>query len=319
MAATTLFVVAAVLVNGRGAVAAEGATNFYLLGLRGPGSAITPPPGIFLENDFFIYDGNAQASRSFLKNGRLLADLQARAYVNLLSVLWVTPADIAGGHLAFTITGLYGGPDIKAGAGALVPQLNIGVGRTLHDSASFFGDPVVGSYLGWSAGNFHWQFGTSVNVPIGYYDKVGFANISFHRWAADLYGNATWFNPQLGVDLSGTAGFTFNGANPYTHYRTGNEFHLELSASKNLTQELSVGVLGYYYQQVTGDSGTGAILGPFEGRVAALGGTIGYNFKIGEIPVATRVKVFRELDVQNRLKGTAGFLSIAFPLWVQSH
>jgi hypothetical protein len=52
MAIITMLV-AVSLFNDRGAVAAEGATSFYLLGLRGPGSAITPPPDIFLQNDFF--------------------------------------------------------------------------------------------------------------------------------------------------------------------------------------------------------------------------------------------------------------------------
>ncbi len=39
---------------------------------------------------------------------------------------------------------------------------------------------------------------------------------------------------------------------------------------------------GYFYQQVTGDSGPGASLGDFKGRIAAIGGTMGYNFKMAE-------------------------------------
>jgi hypothetical protein len=44
---------------------------------------------------------------------------------------------------------------------------------------------------------------------------------------------------------------------------------------------------GYYYQQVTGDSGVGATLGDFEGRVTALGGILTYDFALGKIPVST--------------------------------
>jgi len=38
-----------------------------------------------------------------------------------------------------------------------------------------------------------------------------------------------------------------------------------------------MGLIGYYYQQITGDSGLGAKLGPFKGRVVALGGTMAYT------------------------------------------
>jgi hypothetical protein len=52
--------------------------------------------------------------------------------------------------------------------------------------------------------------------------------------------------------------------------------------------------------------------------VVALGGSAGYTFPVGKIPVSTRIKVFRELDVQNRMLGTAGFFTVAFPLMVDS-
>ena len=91
---------------------------------------------------------------------------------------------------------------------------------------------------------------------------------------------------------------------------------LEWSASKYLSKELSVGLVGYFYDQLTGDSGRGDRIGPFKGRVTALGGEIGYTFKVGEIPVSTNVRVFREFDVRNRFTGTATYLTISAPLWV---
>jgi hypothetical protein len=42
------------------------------------------------------------------------------------------------------------------------------------------------------------------------------------------------------------------------------------------------------------------------------------SFPVGKIPVSTRIKVFRELDVQNRMLGTAGYFKVAFPLMVDS-
>lgn len=111
-------------------------------------------------------------------------------------------------------------------------------------------------------------------------------------------------------------GVTFNWSNPATRYLTGTEFHLEWSASKHLIRQLTVGLVGYHYDHLSGDSGAGALLGPFKGRVTAFGGSIGYTLKLGEIPVPTSVRVLRELDIQNRFECTATWLSIEAPLWV---
>ena len=77
-----------------------------------------------------------------------------------------------------------------------------------------------------------------------------------------------------------------------------------------------MGLIGYYYQQITGDSGLGATLGPFKGSVVALGGTMGFNFDVGQLPWSVRLKVYKEVHVENRLEGAGGFLTLAIPLYV---
>ena len=46
-------------------LAAEGGTSFYLLGSRGPMAGFTPPPGVYVQNDLYRYDGAAQKTISF--------------------------------------------------------------------------------------------------------------------------------------------------------------------------------------------------------------------------------------------------------------
>jgi hypothetical protein len=53
---------------------------------------------------------------------------------------------------------------------------------------------------------------------------------------------------------------------------------------------VSIGPAGYFYDQITGDGGPGDRIGPFEGRVIALGGAMTYNFALGKIPVSTRAQ-----------------------------
>ncbi len=128
----------------------------------------------------------------------------------------------------------------------------------------------------------------------------------------------TWLDPTIGWDLSAAVGFTFNQTNTATDYKTGDEFHLEWAATKYITKEFTIGLVGYYYQQLTPDSGTGARLGAFEGRVIALGGSIGYTFEAGKLPISTRLKVFREFDALNRPEGTAGYFTVSVPLAIDT-
>jgi len=55
-----------------------------------------------------------------------------------------------------------------------------------------------------------------------------------------------------------------NTENPDTDYRTGTEFHLDFMLNQFLAESFGIGFHGYYYDQLTGDSGSGAILGDFK-------------------------------------------------------
>jgi hypothetical protein len=110
------------------------------------------------------------------------------------------------------------------------------------------------------------------------------------------------------------AGFTFNWENPDTDYTTGTEFHIEWALVQHLSKTLAVGIAGYHHQQVTGDSGAGATLGDFKGRVTALGP--GRDLQLparqnsGQHAVVLPYRVDR-LD--------AGLLTISMPLSVAIH
>ena len=60
---------------------------------------------------------------------------------------------------------------------------------------------------------------------------------------------------------------TFSVRNPATHYKNGDAFIWDWAVGKNLPNGLQIGAAGYAYQQLTADSGSGAKLGPFKGRV----------------------------------------------------
>ena len=168
------------------------------------------------------------------------------------------------------------------------------------------------AFIGWDIGNWHIKTTGLLNIPIGSYDANNLANMGFNRWAFDASGAVTWLDPQIGLEVSVAAGFTFNGENPDTDYRTGTEFHVEYAVMQHFSPAFSAGVVGYYYEQITADSGAGATLGPFEGQVAAIGPNFAYDFPVAGVPVSAGLRWLHEFDARNRLEGDAVFGTLAF-------
>ncbi|MGO4171239.1 SphA family protein [Bosea sp. TAF32] len=310
--AATAWVVAGAIPDT--AFATEGGASLYVPGFRGPGAGIVPPPGFYFENDIYSYSGRLSASRQTQIGGAVLANVKVEARVDFVTPTWVTPIEIFGGNLGFALTLPFGQPRVSAGALIAAPRLGRAFGAKLRDSDFLFGDPVLTSFVGWHAGNFHWQVGGAVNIPSGTYQDGSLSNLSFNRWIGDIYAAATWLDPKIGLDISGAVGLEINGTNDATDYKSGNAVHVDLAVSQYFSKEFSVGALFAHYQQITGDSGSGASLGPYKGRVTAVGGTIAYSFAVAGTPVTARLKVLREVSVENRPQGTIGLFSIAFPL-----
>lgn len=285
--------------------AAESAVGVYLLGLRGAGAGILPPEGLYLSSQNYFYSGSISGGIPF-ENGQIAGRATATPIVNVPTLLWSTPVEIGGARLGLSATAPFGRMEISGAIGPL----------PLRDSTFTVGDPSFGASLGWHAGQFHWQLGVTAFAPWGDYHRGALANVAKHRGALDAFGAITWLEPTLGLDITNVVGITFNATNSATHYRTGDEFHWEWAVTRKLAGGFSFGAVGYLYQQLTDDSGTGAVLGPFRGRVAAIGPTLGYDFIIDRTPISTRLRVYSEFETEKRLRGTAGFISLSMPLWV---
>jgi len=158
-----------------------------------------------------------------------------------------------------------------------------------------------------------------INIPVGYWEKGDITSAGFNHWAVDVTGAVTYLDMKTGVEISGAAGFTFNGENPDTNVTTGTEFHVEGAAVQNFSKSFGIGINGYFYDQVTEDTGLPPLLGGFEGRVAALGPVVNWNFQVGKIPVSMSFKYFHEFDVKNRLEADSEYFTLTMPLSVSGH
>ena len=75
---------------------------------------------------------------------------------------------------------------------------------------------------------------------------------------------------------------------------------------------LTLGAEGFYFTQVTGDSGSGATLGDFKGETAGLGAIIGYIRPMGEQTLVLEAKYLDEMHTKNRVEGDMIWLKAVF-------
>jgi hypothetical protein len=77
---------------------------------------------------------------------------------------------------------------------------------------------------------------------------------------------------------------------------------------------VGAGANGFFYQQITGDSGSGARLGGFEGMTTGIGPAISYAYSVGGLDLAAEVKWLPEIGVTNRLSGNTVWFKLAISL-----
>ena len=305
------------------AQASDGGKSVYLLGKRGPLAAFVPKPGIYLSNDVYYYDAG---SSDLLPLGdrvgdHVVQDVSAQALMDIPQFTWVTDATVAGGRLAFSLLTPFGKLDVDGKGTVELPNGGTGPNVQLSDSDTGFADPVVGGSVGWKhrdGDKFRaWSVYSSVWIPIGSYEVGRLANLSSNRWAVDVGGAYTMANFKGGREFSSVLGFTFNGDNQDTDYSSGTDFHLEISGRQHLPNNWAVGIVGYWFQQLTADSNGPAVLGDFKGRVYALGPEIAYQFPGKEHPVGLDLRWYHEFGAENRLEGDSVFLTLSVPLRIR--
>lgn len=297
---------ALVLIACRCAWAAEGSTGQYILGTLGPLAGVLPPPGSYLNTDFIFVPNVEQTVGE--SGGSPFINATGEAFAVLLRPLFVTPKRVFGANYGFSLNLPIAVANLQAWTAT--PQMRRIAYR--EERISGLGDlAITPLILGWHDGNLHYLTYLSFYVPIGQFCTGRLLNIGHNHYAIDPGIAVTWLDRKNGHELSAAMGMTFNTENPDTHYRSGNELHLDYVAAQHFPTGAEVGLTGFVYWQVTGDSGQGAVLGPFKGQAYALGPIIGYRTKSG-----TRfyLKHYFQFGVENRFDGGITWFSVKMPL-----
>jgi len=303
------------------AFADEGGVSFWLPGLFGSLAAVPQQAGWSLTSIYYHDSVSAGADVARAReitigripvnlNVNLSADLSSKIDLALVIPTYVFATPFLGGQAAIGLMGIYGRVGTSLAA-TLSGTLGTPFGTfpfsrsdTISDALTGFGDLYPQFIVRWNAGVHNFMTYVTGDIPVGAYDSTRLSNIGIGHGAVDGGVGYTYFNPRTGQEFSAVLGLTYNATNHSTQYQNGVDMHFDWGASQFLTKQLQVGLVGYVYQEVGCDSGSGDRVGCFQSRVVGVGPQVGFI-----IPLSTatqgylNLKSYWEFASQNRPDG----------------
>jgi hypothetical protein len=297
------------------ALADEGGVSFWIPGFFGSLAAAPQQPGWSVTTIYYHTSVDAGGDVAFARQvtrgnitanfrGNLSANLDADADLAIVIPTYVFARPVLGGQLSVGMIGVAGRNDVSVDATLTgLGPLGLSASRGRSDEVTGFGDLLPLASLRWNQGVHNYMTYITGDIPVGNYDPTRLANLGIGHGAVDGGFGYTYFNPQTGNEFSAVLGFTYNLENDATNYKNGIDMHLDWGASKFLTKQLQVGLVGYIYDQVTPDSGSGDRVGAFESRVFGVGPQLGYIFPVGDMQGYLNLKGYKEFGNEHRPDG----------------
>lgn len=229
----------------------------------------------------------------------------------------------------FTASPIFAGstiPPIPLVRAGYTSEINAVVARQ-NGSEFGIGDAEVSPVMHWEIGDHQAvTFAPTLVLPTGDYRASQRVNPGF--------GNFVTFRPSVqyafigdGWDVGGRAVFSFNTRNKDNGYYSGNMFNLDWQAMMFVSEDVRVGLQGYFVRQLNKDTqnldgftsaqitalnGPKEIINGNKTSVNAAGPAIGWLKNGGEMLLEG--KFLKEFDARNRTEGQAFWLTVSKPL-----
>ena len=293
--------------------AEEGGSGHYMPGATASFIDTLPDrEGFAYVNAFIYYNGSATGSRQLNLGAQVVANIDGTVYADSSTLLYQTPWRILGGQYAAGATIPYVWMEVQG-------DVQIGsIKDRRRDTASGLGDiELLPLMLGWTNGDLKFGATFGVYAPTGNYEKDRLANVGKNYWTFEPGLSVSWLSSKIGTEVTLFAGYDCSTKDNQTDYQSGDVFHLDATVAQHfplLGGFISVGANAFYYQQVSRDSGSGAVLGDLEGRTIGVGPVLSYTTKLGRnetTDLVAELKWLPELDVDHRLKGNTIWFKLA--------
>jgi hypothetical protein len=296
------------------APAEEGGSGHYLPGsMSSFADGVLSAPAFVTRLNVFNYNGSFARGQPLPIAGLTAIDVGADVAGVGLSVAWVPQWGVLDPTWTYQMSAtvpvvhahVTGSVQAQAGGGAF--------GRATSDAQTGLGDIVLMPVM------LNQKISPDINInyrlgfyaPTGSYQVGRLANTGKNFWTVEPTVAFMYLGQQNGREASIFLGADFNQENPGTHYQTGTEVHVDSTFAQHFPWAgglAGVGITAYWYQQVSGDSGSGANFGSFEARTNGIGPVLSFVGTAGGHKTLSELRWMHEFDVQKRLSGDTVFL-----------
>ena len=248
----------------------ESGISFWVPGSFGSLAAAPSTPGWAVASIYYHTTVNAGADVAAAReiqigrfnptlNVNFNANLHASADLAFIVPSYVFATPVLGGQFAVQMGTVVGASsaNVAGTLSASLPPFSLLRTDNISDTVTGFGDLYPQASLKWHFGVNNFITYVTGDIPVGNYNSTSLANLGIGHGAIDAGGGYTYLNPATGHEFSAVAGFTYNFLNPTTNYQSGVDFHLDWGASQFLSKQFFIGLVGYAYDQVSADSGSG--------------------------------------------------------------
>ena len=305
--------------------AEEGGSGHYLPGSMSSFMDAVPPSETFIARYNFLFYQGSYGANPLPFAEFAAANVNAESYASGLTLLWRPPIDLGDKwSYAASVTVPYVWMEVS---GDVTVRLNRFRGTELPgtvtrtvkrtDEVDGFGDivlmPLMLNYK--FSPDFSMNFRVAAYAPTGSYETGRLANTGKNFWTVEPTLAFAYLGQKNGIEASIFTGVDFNTENGATDYQSGTQFRVDGTLAQHFPLAgglAGVGVNGYWYEQITGDSGSGATLGGFKARTVGVGPVLSYGRKIGNTDFLAEVKWLHEVETKKRLEGDYIWLKLIF-------
>lgn len=289
----------------------EGVLNFWRPGQLGSMAAVAGAPGWTLPVVYLHMAVGAKDSRDISPAGHLDTDLRGRADLVFVVPTYTFERPLLGGRPSIAL-GMAGGRSHTSADATLTLPGGMRFSGAERHAVTGLTDIYPAANIKWNDGPHNYMAYASGVLPVGAYRQNRLANTGANRWAVDAGGAYTYLKKRMEFSIVG--GLNYKGRNPDTDYRNGAEAHIDWATSYFLFPNVHAGLVGYFYQQLQSDSGSGALLGNAKSRVNGIGPQAGMFFEAGGRIYYVNAKAYSEWGAKNRAEGWNFWLTLVMPL-----
>jgi hypothetical protein len=287
--------------------AEQSGIGHYVSGQTADFSGLNPTaPGWYFLNYVVTYNNgtyDAPGGMIFGRNHALGVTVNYTAEVPTL--IYAYPFDFFGGTLASGVSVPYTWVTVKA-QGTVTGRRRSRT-TTVEQSAQGVGDiewmPIM---TAWTNGDFSFNASFNFWTPNGSYDRTQLASVGLGYWTFEPMVAVSWLSSTIGTEATIFAAVDFNTKNESADYQSGNIFHADGTLAQHFPLAGGFGGAGataFYLKQFTGDSGSGAVLGPFEAESYGVGPTISYVHSIGKSTLVVDASWLPQIHEENTTRG----------------